>query len=62
MPPSAPPPSDPTNADDEQSGTSPVDDMRRADIVNGENPDEEGSSYPTGERQARKNRENDPPA
>ena len=55
--------------------TQKSDDMRTADTANGENPDDdtdapspatqhaEGQvSHPTGERQARENLENDPPA
>lgn len=63
----------PDDADEQDTETSPLEDMRQADIANGENPDEEasppspaappaGGSHPTGERQASDNRENDPPA
>lgn len=63
MPPKSPRPSaDADPADDLGAGTSPVEDMERADVVNGENTDEEGSAHGTGERQARENREIDPPA
>ncbi|MEZ5407501.1 MAG: hypothetical protein R2761_05700 [Acidimicrobiales bacterium] len=59
--------------DGQETETSPVENMRRADVVNGENPDEQtnqrspaapppAGSHPAGERQARENRENDPPA
>ena len=52
---------------------SPVEEMDRADMANGENLDEEssqrspaaapaGNTHPTGERQASENQENDPPA
>ncbi len=46
------------------AGPSPKPDtMREADTANGENPDpEQPPEHPTGERQARENRENDPPA
>ncbi len=62
-------------ADASPAETSPLEDMERADTANGENPDvgapqpepspapaEGESAHPTGERQARANRESDPPA
>jgi len=50
-----------------------VEDMRQADVANGENPDEETSQrppaappstgqHPTGDQQARDNRDEEPPA
>ncbi len=72
MPPTSPtPPHD--RAQDPEAETSPLEDMRRADVANGENPDEQSSqgppgappsagSHPTGDGEARDNEENDPPA
>lgn len=73
MPPTSSRSRRPDDAGGQDTETSPLEDMRQADIANGENPDEEtgppppeaspeGGSHPTGERQASDNRENDPPA
>lgn len=52
----------PSRSDDAEQPDQPEqpDDMREADVANGENPDAGGNR--TGEDEARKNRENDPPA
>jgi hypothetical protein len=71
MPPSFPTP--PDQAREPEADTSPVEDMRQADVANGENPDEETSQrppaappstgqHPTGDQQARDNRDEEPPA
>ncbi len=58
-------PTTPTEPDPTSTHTPKPETMRQADTANGENPDADTASlpgHPTGERQARENRENDPPA
>lgn len=69
-----PPPTDDTAAASSDPTARPAAvpksrEMRAADTANGENPDADapspatdGTDHPTGERQARENADNDPPA